>query len=98
MEARMGESGETEGMVERLTAAILDIDAHATPIGADEDGFATGGYLVSIGSLHRALGLIGHTSRKAECSVGIDLAHGPDCDGCQRLKAIAFDAIRGSDA
>lgn len=46
--------------VAKLKAAILDIDAHATPLGEDEDGFATTGYLISVGSLHRALGLVGH--------------------------------------
>lgn len=49
---------------ERLKAAILDIDAHATGLGGDEDGFITGGYIVSVGSLHRALGIIGHTAVK----------------------------------
>jgi hypothetical protein len=48
----------------QLTNAILDIDAHSTPLGADEDGFVTTGYLVSVGSLHRALGLIGHTAAR----------------------------------
>lgn len=52
------------GEVERLRAAILDIDAHATPFGEDEHGFVDGGYLVTVGALHRALGLIGHTARK----------------------------------
>ena len=46
----------------RLKAAILDIDAHATPLGTDEDGFVAGGYIISVGSLHRALGLVGHTA------------------------------------
>lgn len=54
--------------VERLRAAILDIDAHATPLGEDADGFVTGGYEVSVGSLHRALGVVGHSSPK--CVVG----------------------------
>ena len=48
----------------RLREAILDIDAHATPFGTDDDGFVTGGYLISVGSLHRALGVVGHTSIK----------------------------------
>lgn len=51
-----------QDQVRRLEEAILDIDAHATGVAVDEDGFNTGGYLVSIGSLHRALGVIGHTS------------------------------------
>lgn len=43
--------------VARLKAAIADIDAHATPIGRDADGFVAGGYLISVGCLHRALAL-----------------------------------------
>jgi hypothetical protein len=49
-----------------LEAAILDIDAHASPLGEDVDGFVAGGYIISVGSLHRALGLIGHTSRRCK--------------------------------
>lgn len=41
----------------RLRAAIEDIDAHATPLGTDEDGFVSTGYLISVGCLHRALGI-----------------------------------------
>ena len=44
--------------IEALTAAILDIDAHATPLGEDDDGFVAVGYAVSVGALHRALGLV----------------------------------------
>ena len=56
---------------ERLRDAILDIDAHATPLGEDDDGFVTGGYLISVGSLHRALGLVGHTAPKCRlCDAG----------------------------
>lgn len=47
---------------ERLRAAILDIDAHATALGEDEHGFVSGGYIISVGCLHRALGIIGHTA------------------------------------
>lgn len=53
-----------DARVERLEAAILDIDAHATPFGEDEDGFVTGGYLISVGSLHRALGIVGRSAAK----------------------------------
>ena len=48
--------------VTRLRAAILDIDAHATPLSEDADGGVTGGYLISVGALHRAIGVVGHTS------------------------------------
>lgn len=62
--------------VERLKAAILDIDAHATPLGEDDDGFITGGYTITVGSLHRALGVVGHGS--VPCRV---CATGASCDG-----------------
>jgi hypothetical protein len=55
-----------EERIARLEAAIIDIDAHATPFGVDGDGFVTGGYVVSVGALHRALGKIGRTSPKCE--------------------------------
>lgn len=45
-------------------AAILDIDAHATPLGYDSDGFVAVGYVVSVGAIHRALAL---TGASAEC-------------------------------
>lgn len=48
--------------VAKLETAILDIDAHATALGTDEQGFVTGGYIISVGSLHRALGVVGHTA------------------------------------
>lgn len=78
----------------RLRDAILDIDAHAHAMGSDDDGFNSGGYIISIGSLHRALGVIGHTgARPRECSVAVELAHGGECEGCLNLRDIAFDAI-----
>lgn len=46
--------------VKKLEAAILDIDAHATALGEDGRGFVAGGYIVTVGSLHRALGVVGH--------------------------------------
>jgi hypothetical protein len=52
------------GALADARAAILDIDAHAAPLGEDADGFVTGGYIVSVGSLHRALGVVGHSSAK----------------------------------
>ena len=56
----------------RLREAILDIDAHAAPL-AINDEHGKLGYIVSVGSLHRALGVIGYTSRKcvpeALCSI-----------------------------
>ena len=44
--------------IQMLEAAILDIDAHATPLGEDTDGFVATGYLISVGCLHRALGVV----------------------------------------
>lgn len=54
---RMGEEGEA------MRAAILDIDAHATGYGVGDDD-AIHHYIISAGSLHRALGLVGHTAPK----------------------------------
>lgn len=48
----------SEPTVEHYRAAIEDIRDHATPLGEDADGFVTGGYLITVGSLHRALGLL----------------------------------------
>lgn len=66
---KCGRGGQMSG---RLIAAILDIDAHAEPMGEDDQGFVTGGYFVSIGSLHRALGVIGHTAPKCRDCGGHD--------------------------
>lgn len=52
--------------VARLEAAILDIDAHSTPLGQDEDGFVSTGYAISVGCLHRALGLVGKSAALSE--------------------------------
>jgi len=48
----------SRGRIHDLKAAIRSIEAHATPLGADADGFVATGYLVSVGSLHRALGIV----------------------------------------
>lgn len=66
---------------EALKAAILDIDAHSTAMGEDGNGFITGGYIVTVGSLHRALGAVGHTARK--CS------HEARCPTCEQAEALA---------
>lgn len=58
-----------------LREAILDIDAHATPLGEDEDGFVTGGYLISVGCLHRALAATGTAPPCKVC--------GPESHDCQ---------------
>jgi len=60
----------------RLRGAVLDIDAHAAPLGRDEDGFVAGGYIISVGCLHRALGLVGHSAAKCtETPCSHDGAH-----------------------
>jgi hypothetical protein len=56
-------------------AVILDIDAHATPFGEDEDGHVTGGYLISVGCLHRALGKVGHSAPKCQAEAERDAAY-----------------------
>lgn len=50
---------------DQLRAAVLDIDAHATPIGLADQNDPDGNphhYAVTVGALHRALGKIGHTA------------------------------------
>jgi len=58
---KCGEVARLTAENERLRAAILDIDAHATPFAEDADGFVTM-YVMSVGALHRALGIIGHSA------------------------------------
>lgn len=55
-----------------LRQHILDIDAHATPYGdiPDEPGWV-GTYLVTAGSLHRALGKIGHSAPRCEAEAAL---------------------------
>lgn len=80
--------------VERLRDAVLDIDRHAAAVATDEDGFNSGGYVISIGSLHRALGIIGHTAAKPrEHAVQLVTAHGDRCEGCEQAKEITLDAV-----
>ncbi len=71
----------------RLEAAILDIDAHATALGTDEQGFVTGGYVISVGSLHRALGVVGHTAPL--CPQCKPESH--DCKG--KVMSVIHDAL-----
>jgi hypothetical protein len=63
-----GNRNEAEVAEGRALAAILDIAAHATPFGEDEDGFVNGGYLVSVGAIHRALGVVGHSVAPCPCA------------------------------
>lgn len=62
---------------DRLRAAVLDIDAHATPYGEDEDGWTTH-YLMGTGALHRALGVIGHGAPKCRACPHAHDPYGPD--------------------
>ena len=64
IDALKAENARLTSEVSRLRAHILDIDAHAAPFGEDANGFVTGGYVISVGSLHRALGAVGHTAPK----------------------------------
>jgi hypothetical protein len=74
-----------------LRAAILDIDAHATPLHEDGDGFTTD-YLVTAGCLHRALGLIGHTAAKVDDDALA--ADRPASGGADQEDADPFAALR----
>ena len=80
------ENARLREQAEALKAAILDIDAHSTAMGEDGDGFITGGYIVTVGSLHRALGAVGHTARK--CS------HEARCPTCEQAEALAAALAR----
>jgi hypothetical protein len=44
-------------LIAKLVRAIREIDAKATPYGEDDDGFVTR-YVMPVGPLHRALGLV----------------------------------------
>jgi chromosome segregation ATPase len=65
IQKRDGRIATLEAENAKLKAAILDIDAHATPLGTDADGFVSTGYVISVGCLHRALGLIGYAALEA---------------------------------
>lgn len=86
IDALQAENARLREQAEALKAAILDIDAHSTAMGEDGDGFITGGYIVTVGSLHRALGAVGHTARK--CS------HEARCPTCAQAAALAAALTR----
>ena len=67
---------------DRLREAILDIAAHATAINDshESDEWIDGFYVVTIGSIHRALGVIGHSSVRA--------SNAPLAISCQHLGAV----------
>ena len=75
------ENARLREQAEALKAAVLDIDAHSTAMGEDTDGFTTGGYIVSVGALHRALGVVGHAARKCK--------PGALCPPCAQTEALA---------
>lgn len=59
---QLSESEERASLVDAALAAIRDIDAHATPVGLADENDPEGNphhYLVTVGSLHRALGKSG---------------------------------------
>jgi hypothetical protein len=82
----------------RLRDAILDIDAHATGMGEDKDGIVTGGYIVTIGALHRALGVVGHTAVK--CRYCDPQAHdcGTALGATEELARLRYQAAARRDA
>ncbi|MEW2567674.1 hypothetical protein [Streptomyces sp. NPDC047070] len=61
-----------------LRQAVLDIDAHATPVGqADPDDPDAGPhhYVVTVGALHRALGKVGHTAPACRAEAALARLH-----------------------
>ncbi|MFF8953862.1 hypothetical protein ACF09I_34450 [Streptomyces sp. NPDC014940] len=60
---------------DRLKAAILDIDAHATPIGLADPNDPDGNphhYVVTVGALHRSLGKVGHTAAPCTAEAALE--------------------------
>lgn len=49
---------EASDRIDKLETALRDIIDHATPLGSDSDEFVSTGYVVSVGCIHRAMGLI----------------------------------------
>ena len=62
MRMMIGETDDSKPVSDRAVTAIIDIAAHSTPFGEDDEGFVSGGYLVSVGAMHRALGVVGHSA------------------------------------
>lgn len=63
---------------DQLRAAILDIDAHATPIGLADENDPDGNphhYALTVGALHRALGKVGHTAPSCQAEDLLRIAH-----------------------
>jgi hypothetical protein len=74
-------------------AAILDIDAHATPYGdiPDEPGWI-GTYLVTAGALHRALGKVGHSAPKCQAEADLELMR-QAVDAQRELRRVAEEKL-----
>lgn len=74
LNAAIAALGKSETELAELRAVILDIDAHATPIGLADAGDPDGNphhYAVTVGALHRALGKIGHTAAPCTAEAAI---------------------------
>ncbi|WP_314411406.1 hypothetical protein [Streptomyces sp. DSM 40484] len=69
---------ENRALREKLTQmrqAVLDIDAHATPIGQADPADPDAGpqhYVVTVGALHRALGKVGHTAPACPAEAAVE--------------------------
>lgn len=74
-------------------AAVLDIDAHATPYGdiPDEPGWV-GTYLVTAGALHRALGKVGHSAPKCQAEADLELMR-QAVDAQRELRRVAEEKL-----
>ncbi|MEW2300249.1 hypothetical protein AB0958_09740 [Streptomyces sp. NPDC006655] len=87
---------------DRLKAAILDIDAHATPMGLADPNDPEGNphhYAVTVGALHRALGKVGHTAAPCTAEAAIERVralhrkanNGTTCVYCAHGQRVGYD-------
>lgn len=73
-----GRAEHAEAERDRYRQAILDIDAHATPIGLAHQDDPDGNphhYAVTVGALHRALGKVGHTATPCTAEAAVTRVH-----------------------
>lgn len=49
---------DSAGLVTDILSVLSDIADHAAPISEDEHGFVAGGYMTTVGAMHRALAFL----------------------------------------
>jgi len=81
---------------DKLRASILDIDAHATPVGLADPDEPEGNphhYAVTVGALHRALGKVGHTAASCTAEAERDGAYRERAQLLALLATLADSAV-----